>query len=107
MITLPPGCTINHPITVEIKSLTDNMVDWYRSVGGQVMEKEQWNNRGKREVVKFVQYGKSKFCHHRKDGTSGVRLHFHGEDANVATLFLMTFPEYVETHNISEHYSLQ
>lgn len=107
MIQLPPGCTVNYPITVEIDALTDNMIAWYKTIGGQVMQQEHWDSRGRRVVAHFVQYGKAKYCHHRKDGTNGVRLHFHGDDASVASLFLLTFSEHVEQHNLVDHYSLQ
>ena len=90
------------PIVVEIKGLTKDMVDWYRSVGGKVYEDEHWDYKGRKINVYFVGYGKGKFCHHRKDGTVGVRLHFNEEDANIATLFIMKFTEYVEAHNIEQ-----
>ena len=88
------------PIVVEIKGLTDDMVKWYRTVGGKVFSQEHWDYRGNRKELFFVAYGNGKYCHHRKDGTVGVRLHFNEEDAKIATMFIMQFPEEIETHNM-------
>ncbi len=94
------------PIVIEIKGLTEEIVNWYRSVGGKIYRDDHWDHRGNKVIVYFVGYGKGKYCHHRKDGTVGVRLHFNQEDANIATLFIMKFTEYVEAHNIvQEHFN--
>ena len=106
MIRLPAGCTVNYPVTIDISKLTDDMINWYKSAGGSTKMEEHYDYKGNKKSVTFVQFGKAKYCHHKKDGTNGVRLHFHGDDASAATMFLMTFPDYVETHNMKEHYSL-
>lgn len=103
MIALPPGCTVNYPIFIEIDQLTDEIVEWYRLIGGTVTEKKHWNHRSREQTVKFVQYGRGKICYRRQDGTEGVRLHFNGEDAAVASMFIIKFMERVETHNLKEH----
>jgi hypothetical protein len=97
-----PVVTVHHPIVLEISKLTKEMIDWYHSVGGVGYEDEHWDHRGNRKTVTFVRYGSGKFCHHRKDGTGGVRLHFNGEHASIATMFIMQFPDFVEQHNIRE-----
>lgn len=91
-----------HPIVIEIKGLTDDMVNWYQSVGGKTYMDDYWDYKGNRRKLNYVQYGKGKYCHHRKDGTVGVRLHFNEEDASVATMFILKFPEYIESHNIEQ-----
>jgi len=96
--------TAHKPIVIEIENLTKDMVDWYMSMGGKCLKDEFFDKQGKSIIVWSVGYGKGKFCHHRKDGTKGVRLHFNEEDANIATLFIMKFAEYVQTHNIRQEY---
>ena len=102
MIPLPLGCSVNYAITIDISDLTDEMIAWYEMIGGIVTEKVWWNFR-KETIVKYVQYGKSKPCHRRQDGTTGVRLHFHGDDASVASMFIIKFLDYVEQTNLNTH----
>ena len=103
MIALPPGCTVNYAIFIDIEKLTDEMIDWYQQIGGTVHEDRFWNNYNKEMVKKSVRYGKGKLCHYRQDGTGGVRLHFHGDDASVATMFIIKFLDYVQVTNLEEH----
>jgi hypothetical protein len=107
MIPLPPGCTVNFPIFIELNELTDEMVNWYEMIGGTVIEKDHWDYRGKKSTVKFVQYGQSKPCHRRQDGTQGVRLHFHGDDASVASMFILKFHNHVQQTNLNIHMESQ
>ena len=106
MMQLPPGCTVNYPITIDVKSLTPAMVKWFITAGGYTEERDHYNHRGTKVTNTYVRYGKAKFCHYRVDGTGAVRLHFFGEDASVATMFLLTFSELIEVHNMRDHYSL-
>lgn len=103
MIPLPPGCTVNYSIQLEINDLNEDMIQWFELIGGTVTEKEHWDMRGHRKTQKFVQYGKAKPCHRRLDGTGGVRLHFHGDDASTASVFLIKFNEHVQQHNFTEY----
>lgn len=103
MISLPPGCSVTYNIVVEIDRLTDEMVEWFRLIGGGIKENEHYDHRGRRIVKYLVQYGEGKWCHHRADGSNGTRLHFQGEDAAVASMFLIKFLDHVETHNLKEH----
>ena len=103
MISLPPGCTVNYPIFVEINKLTDDMVNWYQLIGGIVTEKKHWDTRGREQTVKYVQYGQGKICYRRQDGSDGVRLHFHGNDASVASMFIIKFIDSVEQTNLDTH----
>jgi hypothetical protein len=102
MIPLPPGCSVAYGITIDITAVTDELIEWYELVGGEISEKEVWTFRGRKQIVKSVKYGKSKLCHHRADGSGGVRLHFRGEDASTASVFLIKFYESVEQHNMKE-----
>jgi len=102
MIPLPPGCSVNYAITIDLSELITEMVEWYKMIGGIITEKQYWT-RNKEITVQYVQYGKSKPCHRRQDGTTGVRLHFHGNDASVASMFIIKFLDYVEQTNLNTH----
>jgi len=103
MIPMPPGCRITYNVFIEIDQLTKEMVEWYQLVGGDTKMDNYYDNRGRKVEKYLVQYGKGKWCYHRADGTGGTRLHFQGEDAAVASLFLIKFLEHVQTHNLKEH----
>ena len=102
MISLPPGCSVNYPIYIEIKEMTNSIIDWYRLIGGTVTESEEYDYRGRAKKREFVQYGKGKRCYYRADGSGGIRLHFSGEDAAVADMFIIKFMDVVESHNLKE-----
>jgi hypothetical protein len=102
MITLPPGCTVTYGITVDVQELTADMIAWYELIGGIVTEQEWFSYRGQKNKRHFVQYGGGKKCHYYQDGTHGVRLHFLGKDASVASMFLMKFFDAITQHNLKE-----
>lgn len=102
MIALPPGCKVNYHITIEIDNLTDDIGNWFLLIGGKAWAEEEWDYRGRRQLLKFVQYGSAKRCHHHKNGTGGVRIHFNGTDASVASMFLIKFMDQVHSHNLKE-----
>ena len=102
MIGLPPGCTVNYSIAIEIREMTREIVDWYRLIGGTVYEDESYDHRGRKVCREYVQYGSGKRCHYRADGTGGIRLHFNGQDASVASMFIIKFMHVIEEHNMSE-----
>jgi hypothetical protein len=102
MITLPPGCTVNYPITIELEKLNDNMIQWFQEVGGNVKHDDYWDYRGRLVKRLYVSYGKGKWCHYHQNGTEQVRLHFNGTDGPVATMFLMTFLDQIASHNFRE-----
>jgi hypothetical protein len=100
MIQLPPGCTVTYAVWVDIKEMSNDIVNWYKLIGGTVTQDSWYNHRGTKIEREFVQYGKAKRCHYRQDGTGGIRLHFHGDDASVASMFLLKFNDIVENHNM-------
>lgn len=104
MMALPPGCTVNFSIFIELDTLTDDMISWFVQIGGEVSEDTYWNIRGNRVTTKKVRYGKSKWSYRRQDGSYGVRLHFHGDDASAASMFLLKFHEHVQQQNLGEKY---
>lgn len=103
MISLPRGCAVNYPVYVEIDTLTEDMIEWYRQVGGTVTEDKFYNHRGQEVVKIYVSYGRGKRCYYHSNGLGHVRLHFQGEDAPVATMFIMKFLDDVIGHNMQEN----
>ena len=105
MIALPPGVTVNYFIAIEIDKLTKEMVEWFELIGGEVSYKSDWDRKGRESTKPLVKYGKGKQSYYRQDGSGGVRLNFHGDDASTASVFLIKFNEHVQQHNLSEkHY---
>lgn len=103
MIRIPAGCTVNYPIFVEIDELTKDMAEWYTTIGGTVTEDKFYNHRGQPKIQTYVSYGRGKRCYYHNNGLGHVRLHFHGEDAPVATMFIMKFMDDVIDHNMQEN----
>ena len=102
MIALPPGCTVAYAIWIDIDQLTNEMVEWYQLIGGSVREDKWYDTRGREQIVKYVSYGKAKRCHHHHNGAGGTRLHFHGDDASTASVFIMKFFEHITNNNLKE-----
>lgn len=103
MIQLPPGCTVNYFIAFELDKLTNEMVEWFDMIGGTVTEDSWWDAKGREKIVKNVQYGRGKKSYYRQDGSGGVRIQFHGDDAVTASVFLIKFNEHVQQHNFKEY----
>jgi hypothetical protein len=102
MIVLPPGCSVVFDVYIDVKKLTDKMIDWHRVVGGQVEERSMGyyrRNNNNETKLTYVRYGKAKWCHY--NGGS-VRLRFMGSDASLATMFLLKFSDDVVSHNMQE-----
>ena len=105
MIALPPGCTVPYTVQITVSKLTDEMMEWYEMVGGEVLTvKTGTYGRTDKEITyKMVRYNNSKLCHRFQDGTSNVRLNFSGEDAYVASVFLIKFNDEIVNHNFREN----
>ncbi len=102
MISLPPGCTVTYAVWIDISKLSDEIIDWYKLIGGNTKTQIHWDMRGRKVDAVYVSYGKGKWCHRHNNGSSSVRLHFHGDDVGVATMLLIKFADLVENHNIQE-----
>jgi len=102
MIALPPGCTVTYAVWIDVDKLLDEMVEWYSLIGGKVYQDRWYNHRGQEQIVTYVSYGQGKRCHHHHNGTGGTRLHFHGDDASAASMFIMKFFEHVTNNNLQE-----
>ena len=82
MIALPPGVTVNYFIAIELDTLTDDMVEWFRMIGGEVSYKPDWDRKGREINKPLVKYGKGKQSYWRQAGSGGCMLNFHGDDAS-------------------------
>lgn len=102
MISLPAGCAVSYSIWIDINEMTNAMIDWYKLIEGRVAEDTWINHRGIKIQRDIVQYRNGKKCHYRQDGTGGIRLHFDGQDAAVASMFLLKFFNHVTNHNLEE-----
>ena len=102
MIALPPGCTVNYSVWIDVDNLTDDMIEWYAMIGGNVYKDRWYDPRGREQSVHYVSYGKGKKCHHHQNSTGGTKLHFHGDDASTASVFIMKFFEHVTDNNLRE-----
>jgi len=102
MIALPPGCTVNFPIWIDVDRLSTDMIEWYELIGGEIKQSAYYDHRGRERQEYYVRYGRAKFCHHHQNGSGGTRLHWHGDDAATASVFLIKFFDNVTQHNLRE-----
>lgn len=102
MIPLPPGCTVTHAVYIDVDRLTAEMVEWYQLIGGVVWEDKWYDHRGKEQSVTYVSYNKGKRCHHHHNGDGGTRLHFHGDDAPAASMFIIKFFDRITRNNLQD-----
>jgi hypothetical protein len=105
MIHLPPGCTVHYPIIIELVELTEEIVEWFKLVGGNTTVEEHYDHRGRKVSRPFVQYGLGKKSYYHADGTGHIRLQFQGRDAPVATMFILKFLDKIVNHNMKEYTS--
>ena len=105
MIGLPPGCSVCYNITIDIDKVTEEIIEWYNTIGGTLTTDEWYDHKGRKISQTYLAYNNYKRCHYGNGG--GVRLHFLGKDASVASMFLLKFSESVVNHNLSEHKELQ
>jgi len=102
MMPLPPGCKVTYSVWLDIDKLTDDVVEWFALIGGETKHGSYYNHRGSLINLPYVRYGKGKWCHYHHNGIGGTRLHFMGEDASVASMFLLKFNERITNHNMQE-----
>jgi hypothetical protein len=102
MIPLPPGCAVTYSVWVDVTKITKELIEWYKLIGGRSKITEFWNSRGQRSEETYLAYGNSKWCHYHQNGFGGVRLHFHGDDASVASMLIIKFFDIITNHNLKE-----
>lgn len=105
MIPLPPGCRVNFSISIDVERLTDDMIEWYRTVGGEVILDTYYDARARKVETFFVKYGRGKRSY-KYTGTSQVKLHFNGEDAAVASLFVLKYLDLIINTNLQKQMEL-
>jgi len=101
MIPLPPGCKVSYEIRFLVPELTDEIGEWFNMIGGHAGAIEEFDYRGRKHIVKQVQYGKAKPSYVTKDGTGLTLIRFTGEDASTASVFLLKFMEKIQSHNFN------
>ena len=97
MMPLPPGCKVIYSVWLDIDKLTNDVVEWFELIGGETKQDNHYPVN-----VTYIRYGKGKWCHYYHNGAGGVRLHFMGEDASVASMCLLKFNERITNHNMQE-----
>lgn len=102
MIALPPGCTVGYEIKITVKELTDEMGNWFTLQEGRAWAIEEYDARGRRKLIKYVQFGRAKPSYHMQDGTGNVLIRFAGADATTASVFILKFYDEIINHNMEE-----
>ncbi|HET8688654.1 MAG TPA: hypothetical protein VFM18_18725 [Methanosarcina sp.] len=101
IIPLPPGCKVSYEIRFFVDTISDEMYDWFKTIGGTttvVKGKTPWINSEDYQV----QYGKAKPSYVTQDGAGTTLIRFTSEDASVASMFYIKFMDHVQTHNFKE-----
>jgi hypothetical protein len=106
MIPLPPSCKVVYEIQISVTQVTDEIYEWFEMIGGHASEIKNFDWRGKEYITRQVQYGRAKPSHNRLDGSKHVLVRFAGEDASIASMFILKFMDQVVNHNLkeAEHY---
>lgn len=105
MIALPPGVKLNFSIYIDVQNLTQDMIEWYKLVGGEVTVDTYFDARGRSIDTTFVRYGRGKRSY-KYTSTQQVKLHFNGEDASVASLFVLKYLDSIITTNLQNQMDL-
>lgn len=103
MMPLPAGCSAGYEIRFYVTELTDEMGEWFTLIGGTTSQTKWYDHRGREQYIKHVQYGKSKSSYKTQDGTGLSLIRFNGTDASIASMFLIKFMDYVQSHNMKEY----
>jgi hypothetical protein len=101
MIALPPGVKLNFSIYIDVQNLTQDMIEWYRTVGGEVSQDTVYDHRGRQLDTTYVKYGRGKRSYKYTNSTQ-TKLHFNGEDASVASLFVLKYLDLIINTNLQE-----
>lgn len=102
MILLPPGCKVAYGVRIDIAgTVTEDIRNWFETIGGRVVAKNHFNTRFAEIITYQVGYGNGKLSHTETGGLV-TRIHFLGEDAGVASMFLLKFSDKVKFHNLKE-----
>ena len=84
------------------RSLTNAMGEWFLLQGGLCWAEEYFDHRGNSKSRRCVQFGKAKTSHHMMDGSNNVLVRFDGQDASVASIFILKFYDEILNNNIQD-----
>lgn len=102
MIPLPTGCRIAYEIRFYVSDIADEMVNWFNLIGGSATTIKWYNHLGQEQFKNQVQYGKAKPSYVTQDGTRLILVRFTQEDVAIASIFLIKFFDYIQSHNLKE-----
>jgi hypothetical protein len=102
MIQLPKGCTVGYEIKFVVYDLTDEMGQWFLMQDGKAWATEDYDHRGRKRMIKHVQFGSAKASYKMQDGTGNYIIRFAGTDASTASLFLLKYYDEIVNHNMQE-----
>jgi hypothetical protein len=90
-----------NPIAIDLDTITEEIVEWYRNIGGKVNSRIESGSWGQIFTKHYLAYGNSKWCFIGPDMVP-VRLYFCAEDASVALMFILKFDKHIWKHNMKE-----
>lgn len=102
MISLPPGVTINHEVSITVSDITVEILKWYIDQGQPIAERLWHDMKGREHSIPVVRYGAGRLSHKTQDGSNQHVLRFCQEDAGAALIFLMTFDNLITQHNMKD-----
>lgn len=102
MIPLPSGCRLVYEIRFTVGELTNEMGEWFNMIGGRATREVWYDHKGREQYTNHVQYGKAKPSHRMSNGIPQNLIRFSGEDASVASMFLIKFMDQIISHNLKE-----
>lgn len=79
------------------------MGQWFITIGGQAWAELDYDYRGRQKTNNFVKYGRAKASYTTKDGTGLTLVRFAGEDASIASVFLIKFINDIVGHNFEDY----
>lgn len=102
MISLPPGCTVNYEVMITLKDLSTEFLQWWDEIGGLVQFVSYYDHRGREQRKALIQYSGARPSHTFNDGSGQTLVRFRSEDAHVALMLLLKWPELIIGHNMKE-----
>lgn len=103
MKVISPGVVALNPFKIHTSCLTQEMVDFWVTMGAQaqILTDEHWS-RYKPVIEKTyrIRMGNGDWSHKFNDGSGQYILHMREEFAPEASLFILKFPETIINHDI-------
>ena len=106
MKVISPGVVAVRPFKIHFKELTQEMVDWWVTMGAEAQEiHDHYHSRygqtqhDKHYRIRMPGLG-SKWSHQFNDGSKTYLMHMAEQFAPEASLFMLKWPENIINHNI-------